>query len=179
MQMTILGIDASYTRTGVAISIDGELKIVRSIKFKGCKTKTAKRANLRAKLQRYIDKYKPDLVVCERTRQFSTGGNKSFIAMNMIKTGISILTAIIDVAYENNIEVMSVDTRAWKSAVIGTSKPKGGNKKLPALEYVHSLGFDVHDDDDAADSACISLFYWYSMRKNGEKRTRDLLKLEE
>jgi Holliday junction resolvasome RuvABC endonuclease subunit len=99
--------------------------------------------------------------------------------MNMIKTGVSILTCIIDVAYANGIKVYSVDTRAWKSAVIGTSKPKGGDKKLPALEFVKSLGFEVYDDDDAADSACIALFYWYSMRKNGEKRTWDLLKLEE
>lgn len=173
-----MGIDASYTRTGVAISNDGNIQTIKSIKFKGIKTKPAKRANVREKLQRYIDKYKPDMIVVERTRQFSTG-DKPFIAMAMIKTGISMLTTIIDVAYENGIQVYSVDTRAWKSAVIGTSKPKGRDKKLPTLEYVKSLGFDVYDDDDAADAACISLFYWYSMRKKGEKRTWDLLKLEE
>lgn len=176
--MVIMGVDASYTRTGLAIAEDGKLKIVKSIKFKGLKKKPEKRANLKMKVENYIKKYQPEMIVVERTRQFSTN-DKSFIALNMIKTGISLLTTIIDIAYENGIPVYSVDTRAWKSAVIGTSKPKGGDKKLPALEFVKSLGFEVYDDDDASDGACIALFYWYSMRKNGEKRTWDLLKLEE
>lgn len=176
--MTIVGIDASYTRTGLAITIDGNLEAIKSIKFKGLKTKPEKRANLRAKIEKYIKKYKPDMIVVERTRQFSTG-DKSFIAMNMIKTGISILTTIVDVAYENGLGVYSVDTRAWKSAVVGTSKPKGGNKKLPTLEYINSLGFEVYDDDDAADAACISLFYWRAGSKHGEKRRDELLKLEQ
>lgn len=178
MTKVIMGIDASYTRTGIAIAEDGELKAIKSIKFKGIKTKPAKRANLRAKIEKYIKKYNPDIIVVERTRQFSTG-DKPYIAMNMIKTGISILTTIVDIAYENNLQVMSVDTRAWKSAVIGTSKPKDGNKKLPALEYIASLGFDVYDDDDAADAACIALFYWKAENKHGEARRNELLKVEE
>lgn len=176
--MIIMGIDASYTRTGLAIAEDGKLKAVKSIKFKGLKKKPEKRANLRKKVEKYIKKYQPDMIIVERTRQFSTG-DKPFIAMAMIKTGISMLTTIIDVAYENGIQVYSVDTRAWKSAVIGTSKPKGGDKKLPTLEYVKSLGFDVYDDDDAADGACIALFYWKAESKYGAKRRDELLRLEE
>lgn len=176
--LIVLGIDASYTRTGVAIAEDGELKEIFSIKFKGCKKKTEKRAQLRKKLDRYIKKYKPDIVIIERTRQFSTG-NRQFMAMNMIKTGVSIMTAIVDTAYQNGLEVYSVDTRAWKSAVIGTSKPKNGDKKLPTLEYVKSLGMEVYDDDDAADAGCIALFYWKSAEKRGEKERDKLLKLEE
>lgn len=176
--MIIMGLDASYTRTGLAIAEDGELKTVKSIKFKGLKKKPEKRANLKMKVENYIKKYQPEMIVVERTRQFSTN-DKSFIAMNMIKTGVSILTCIIDVAYVNGIKVYSVDTRAWKSAVVGTSKPKGGDKKLPALEFVKSLGFEVYDDDDAADSACIALFYWYAEKKHGATRRDELLKLEE
>jgi len=176
--MVIIGIDASYTRTGLSIAKNGKLLSVKSLKFKGCKSKPAKRQFLRKKLQHYIDKYNPDLIVVERTRQFSTS-DKPFIAMNMIKTGMSILTAIIDIAYDNEIEVRSVDTRSWKAQVIGTSKAKGGNKKLPAIEFIESLGFDVYDDDDAADSACIALFWWYAENKVGEKRRNELLKLEE
>lgn len=176
--MIIMGIDASYTRTGLAIAKDGNLETIKSIKFEGLKSKPEKRANLKRKVESYIKKYKPDMIVTERTRQFSTG-DKSFIAMNMIKTGISILTTVIDIAYENGIKVYSVDTRAWKSAVIGTSKPKSGNKKLPAIEYITSLGFNVFDDDDAADAACIALFYWSAANKNGEARRDSLLKLEE
>ena len=178
MLMIILGVDASYTRTGVAIAEDDELKMVKSIKFKGIKGKPAKRANLRAKIAKYIKVYNPDMIVVERTRQFSTGC-KAYIGMNMIKAGTSILTAIIDTAYENDLQVFSVDTRAWKSAVIGTSKPKNGNKKLPALEYITSLGIDVYDDDDAADAACIALFYSKAEKKHGEARRTELLRLEE
>lgn len=176
--MTVMGIDASYTRTGLAIAKDGKLEIVRSIKFKGLKSKPEKRANLKKKVESYIKKYQPEMIIVERTRQFSTN-DKSFIAMNMIKTGISILTCIIDVAYENNIKVYSVDTRAWKSAVIGTSKAKSGDKKLPGLEFISSLGFDVYDDDDAADAACIALFYWFAGKKHGESRRNELMKIEE
>lgn len=173
-----MGIDASYTRTGLAISEDGELKLVRSIKFKGCKTKPEKRALLRKKIKSYIEKYQPDLIVVERIRQFSMG-DRAFIAMNMIKSGVSLLTTIIDIAYEHNLKVFSVDTRSWKSNVIGTSKPKSGNKKLPALEFVSSLGFEVYDDDDASDAACISLFYWYAEKKQGAKKRDELLRKEE
>ena len=173
-----MGIDASYTRTGISISEDGKLQVIKSVKFKGLKKKPEKRLHLKKRIQRYIELYQPDVIHVERTRQFSTG-DKPYIAMAMIKTGISMLTAIIDVAYENGLQVYSVDTRAWKSAVIGTSKPKNGDKKLPTLEYVKSLGFEVYDDDDAADSACISLFYWKAEQKHGAKRRDELLRLEE
>ena len=176
--MTVIGVDASYTRTGISISTDGKIVAIKSIKFKGLKTKPEKRAYLRVKLMYYIKQYNPDLIVVERTRQFSTS-DKPFIGMNMIKTGISILTTIIDVSYENGLEVKSVDTRSWKSQVLGTSKPKNGNKKLPTLEFVKSLGFEVYDDDDAADSACISLFYWYAEKKVGKIRRDELLRLEQ
>ena len=179
MSMIILGIDASYTRTGIAISEDGKLKAVKSIKFKGIKGKPAKRANLRAKIAKYIAAYSPDMIVVERTRQFSTG-DKSFIALNMIKTGISLLTTIIDIAYENGIPVYSVDTRSWKKVVVGSSKPdKYGNKKQPTIDYVKTLGFEVYDDDDAADAACISLYYDRAKKLYGEARRTELMKLEE
>ena len=81
--MIILGIDASYARTGIAIADDDKLKVIKSIKFTNIKGKPAKRANLRAKIAKYISVYNPNMVVVERTRQFSTGDNKSFIALNL------------------------------------------------------------------------------------------------
>lgn len=177
--MIIMGIDASYARTGLAIAEDGELKAVKSIKFKGLKKKPEKRANLKMKVENYIKKYQPEMIVVERTRQFSTN-DKSFIALNMIKTGISLLTIIIDVAYENGIPVYSVDTRSWKKVVVGSSKPdKYGNKKQPTIDYVKSLGFEVYDDDDAADAACIALYYDRAKKLYGEARRAKLMKLEE
>lgn len=155
--MVILGIDASYTKTGIGIAKNGELRKIKSIKFKGLNKKYEKRAKLKERLQYYINRYKPDKIIIERTRQFSQGQNP-FIAMPMIKAGISILTIVVDIAYENGISVYSVDTRSWKSQVVGTSKPKNGNKKLPTIEFVESLGFEVNEDDDAADAGCIALY---------------------
>lgn len=175
-----IGIDASYTRTGVSIARNGELQKVLSIKYKGCKTKPEKRAQLKHKVDKYIKRYKPDIIIIERTRQFSTGDtSKKFIAMNMIKTGVSILTTIIDVGFENGLKTFSVDTRSWKSQVVGTSKGSNNNRKQPTIDFIKSLGFEVYDDDDAADSGCIALFYWYAAKKSGSKRRDELLRLEE
>lgn len=176
--MTIIGLDTSYTRTGISVAIDGKLEVVRSIKFTKCKSKPEKRRKLKQRLKHYIELYNPDYIVIERTRQFSTNGKQQFFQMPMIKAGISLLTVVIDVAFEKGIPVYSVDTRSWKSKVVGTSKHKG-DKKQPTIDFVESLGFDMCGDDDAADSACIALFKWYSERKIGEEQTIKLLKLEE
>lgn len=101
------------------------------------------------------------------------------MSTDYIKQTGALIATIVDVAYEHDIPVYSVDTRAWKSAVIGTSKPEDGNKKLPAINYVRKLGWEdailipikkkrkdsfekdgkhFAWNDDAADSACIALF---------------------
>ena len=50
-------------------------------------------------------------------------------------------------------KVYSVDTRCWKSRVIGQSK---GNKSV-SVKYIKNR-FGLKLNDDAADAACISLF---------------------
>lgn len=96
-----------------------------------------------------------------------------------IKQTGALIATIVDAAYEHGIPVYSVDTRAWKSAVIGTSKPEDGNNKLPAINFIRKLGWEDEIlipiprkrkgcfekdgsfymwNDDAADSACIALF---------------------
>ena len=46
----VIGIDQSYTRTGISIAVNGKLKKVTSVDFKGTTTKTAKRLLLQEKL---------------------------------------------------------------------------------------------------------------------------------
>lgn len=157
LRLVVIGVDASYTRTGIGVAEDNELLLIRSIKFKGLEQKTEKRAKLRKRLKWYIKQYKPDMIIIERTRQFSQGQNP-FIAMPMIKAGVQLLTVVIDVAFMYGVKVYSVDTRSWKSQVVGTSKPKNGDKKLPTMEFVESLGFEVNGDDDAADAGCMALY---------------------
>lgn len=152
--MIVIGIDQSYTRTGIAIVEDNTLIKLYSMNFKKVKSKAEKRNKLREKLRKILKRYTPDKIIVERVRQFSAG----FMSMNAIACHISITTAIIDVAYEFNLEVVSVDTRSWKSQVLGTSKPKNGDKKYYAKQFIEKLGWEIDKNDDVADAACIAFY---------------------
>lgn len=181
--MVVIGIDQSYKRCGISKCKDGKLKIVKSINFPECKCNTDKRKYLINILTKILQKEasKDDfddsniMIIVERIRLSSQG----FLSQDYIKSTGALIATIIDVAKTYNIKVFSVDTRAWKSQVIGTSKgitekkiiTKGKNKgkvkmienkKILTQRYITKLGFDVMDDDDAADSAGIALFYFKS-----------------
>lgn len=149
-----IGIDQSYTRTGIAVSGNGKLIEVTSVDF-GNISKFEKRMMIVKKLEELFDKYKPGVVIVERVRQF-TGGNNAYISMNMMKAGTELITTICDFAYKNDVPVYSVDTRSWRKQVVGSAVTKGGDKKLATMQFVKEKGFDVNDD--AADAACISLY---------------------
>lgn len=172
----IIGIDESYTRTGLSIAVDGELIKVGSLSFKGLKSKSQKRKALSLILSKVIPqcllKAKSVAIIVERIRTFSGGGKggQSMLSIPYIKATGALIGSIVDVAEEYGIRVYSVDTRSWKSKIVGTSKPKNGDNKLPTIEYVCTLGFKeaitlkpnrkgiIKMNDDAADSACIALY---------------------
>lgn len=185
----VIGIDESYTSTGISICADGKLLKVTSIDFKGCSNKTEKRKCLSNILYRILklnsQKASECLIICERIRTFSQSKGDYGLRPNyLISTGALVAT-IVDTAYEFNIPVYSVDTRSWKSQVVGTTKTSKKYakeikpEKMPTIKYVESLGFDmkiynkdgsikkslrgknkgkIKYDDDAADSACIALY---------------------
>jgi hypothetical protein len=164
----VLGLDQSYTKTGASVSINGKLVAVKSWDFNGL-NKTQTRNRLRRIVQAYIDKYHIEVIMVEKIRTFSRG----FLSTGYIKSTGALVATIVDVAYENKLKVYSCDTRSWKSQIVGTSKPKKVktakgtiilDPKEATKKFVKGLGFDVGDDDDAADSACISL-YWFSDKK--------------
>lgn len=184
-----VGIDQSYARTGVSIAADGKLVACSSIDFEGCSCKAEKRELLSERLDAYLKKIDSKIkpvdraVVIERTRQFSDG----FVSMPYIKSLGALNATISDAAYRNGWRCYSIDTRAWKHAVVGTSKPapnKWGvnEKKWPTIMWMkqnHPEAFKklLHEapkrkkkgvielksgkrmlvDDDACDSACIAL----------------------
>ena len=138
------------------------------------------------------------LVLLERIRLFS----KDFISQPYIMSMGAMNAAVADkVALsfpnelsEGRLEIMSVETRAWKSAVVGTIKKQENNfgvppEKWPTVNYILTKYPEFRDsimhqskrqkksqknfsflsddaqsvvymeyDDDACDSACISLF---------------------
>ena len=123
--IVVIGVDQSYQRTGVSIAKDGELLYVSSINYDGLKSKSEKRDMTRIEIQklcRYccneFDNAELNLVL-ERTRQFSDG----FISIPYIKAMGALNASVIDVAKNYGFECWSIDTRAWKSGVVGSSKP--------------------------------------------------------
>lgn len=174
----VIGVDQSYSRTGISIAIDGKLKKVTSVKFTGCKCKTEKRDLLRDKLSRCLEvcigKYGSDnvAIVFERIRTITSGES---LRPQVIKASAALCAVIVDCGYHHTTHSYSVDTRAWKRAIIGTSgvcEPIEGVKnpnKYGSVRKLIDLGFEssiyvqkrnggFEYDDDAADSACIALY---------------------
>lgn len=195
----VIGIDQSYNNTGISICKDGILTNVKSIHLDSFKNNSEKRKHLSNKLHHLFSKVKSRsscellevYVIIEQIRMYSQG----FVNINYIKSIGALNAMIVDVASEYDFPVYSVDTRAWKSAIVGTSKPQKNKyqinpEKWPTIKYVCSLGFEeeikipiegkrkkkgvIEKDgerftynDDAADSACIALYGF--LPKNKQK----------
>lgn len=182
-----IGIDQSYKNCGVSISADGQLLKVAHIKLEQYKSNTDRRRLLKAYLDNMLKAIKPkaDSIICiiERIRLHSQG----FLNIDYIKSMGALNAVIIDIMDEYDIPVYSVDTRCWKSQVIGTSKPKDNNlgvpkEKYPTVEWCIEQGFEnsvlrtvkgrkkkgtftrngirYMYDNDACDSSAISMFYF-------------------
>jgi hypothetical protein len=180
----VIGIDQSYTKTGISVCADNKLLMVKSINYKGIKSHPDKRKEVRRVLIRLIKKASKmalqTIIIMERIRTFNTAQTKGKkkgcfggLNPNYIKITGALIGTIIDTAYESDIQVYSVDSRSWKSKIVGSSKArttKDGKRdaKGDTIKYIQTLGFDLfirtdrngNDiyDDDAADSACIALY---------------------
>lgn len=185
-----IGIDQSYSNTGISIIADGNIKDIKSINLNKYSCNAARREVLRSKLENLVPLLvsKSKRVVCmiERTRVH--GGDKSFINVNTIKAMASLTAITVDAMYLYGVNVYSVDTRSWKASVVGTSKPIPNKygvppEKWPTVKWVIDKGFenkillDMTDsrirkntfakdgrvykyNDDAADSAGIGMFWF-------------------
>jgi len=184
-----IGIDQSYKCTGVALSYNNILKSATCIKTEHLKNNSEKRKIIQNtlnaifnKAQMLSKKYSAEVkVTIERIRLKSQG----FLNINYIKSIGALNALIVDLAYSYNFPVCSVDTRAWKSAVVGTSKPKNNPygfdpKKWPTILWCINKGYKKHIiehvsnrqtkavitdegerytyNDNIADSICISLY---------------------
>lgn len=167
--MRCLGIDQSYTRTGIAI-VEGESihtgKILSSASypFKGMKSKTEKRRFITKLILHAVEKYKPDIIITERIRTFSQG----FLSTSYIKATGALIGTIVDAAYPN--KVYSVDTRSWKARVCGGSSGMHKADKGVSVRFI-ARRYKLQLNDDEADAICIAL---YGLDKENKK----MLKLE-
>lgn len=188
-----IGIDQSYARTGISIAADNKLLVVRSIDFNGCKNKIEKRLHVSTLLSKIlkVNKGKADeiVILVERIRTFSQGPNEQQgfgLKPDYLKATGALIGTIVDTAYQHDVPVYSVDTRSWKSKVLGNSKTDAVKyknfekpEKAAAILFIQKQGFDVtiknkdgsykihkrgknagkvYYDDDAADSGCIALY---------------------
>ena len=145
MGKIVIGIDESYSRTGITIMEAGKIKKTISIDYMGCNNNTQKRQLLRTKLCKIISHYTNRLdditVITERIRLRSQG----FLSEAYMKSTGALVATIIDTFNPFDILVYSVDTRSWKSQIVGTSKPKENKygidpHKWPTILYLKQKG---------------------------------------
>ena len=118
----VIGIDQSYTRTGITILKDKEVVEMFSLDYEYCNNNSEKRTALKNTLHEMVLDHNivNPLVITERIRLRSQG----FLSEAYIKATGALIATIIDFFhYYNEIPVDSVDTRSWKSQIIGSSKP--------------------------------------------------------
>lgn len=183
----IIGVDQSYNNTGISLAADGKLKKVRSIFLDKYKTNSDRRRALAKTLDGLLRVVcsKSDNVICiiERIRLRSQG----FLNIDYIKSIGALNSIIVDKCQEYGVKVYSVDTRCWKSQVVGTSKGKPNNfgvpeEKWPTVKWLLGQGWEesilipiegrkqkgtfIRDgkkymyNNDAADSAGIAMFWF-------------------
>lgn len=187
MSKIVIGIDQSYTRTGITILENKKILEMKSIDFNDCNNNTEKRRLLKDILNDYILEYGEGevIIITERIRLRSQG----FLSEAYIKSTGALVATIIDIANIYDIPVYSVDTRSWKGQIVGDSKPLnnpyGINKeKYRTILYIRSKGLLKHIvepytgrgkqgvvnikingkktpckiNDDLADSYCIAMY---------------------
>ena len=190
-----IGVDQSYKRTGVSMSVDGRLLHIKSIelaKFTKHKARMLVSAEVRRAAYAALNSAEHVIIILERIRMFS----QQFVSMPYILSMGMMNGAVYDALasqFQNEIEssrleIATVETRAWKRAVVGTTKGAPNDygvpdNKWPTIEWLLSnypdfeslimheskskrntkSNFEIDGtlyeyDDDAADSACMSLF---------------------
>ena len=95
MSRIVIGIDQSYTRTGITILEDKKILEMHSVNFDGCRTNTEKREHLKQYLESLFDNYNLDnvTVITERIRLRSQGF-LSEASGTELKSGPRIRTAV-------------------------------------------------------------------------------------
>lgn len=192
--LIVIGVDQSYTDTGIAVvgcktGTEPRCLDVKAIDLHKIKTRAEKRRTLYRAIEHVIIKCmfkSPKIIImCERARLH--GGGHSFINIDAIGAMCELTALIVDVAYKYDISVYSVDTRAWKSAVVGSCKKVENNYGVPPEKYLtvmHVVKLDLRDkvmhevtgrktkgtfeengkrymyNNDACDAVCIGLSYF-------------------
>ena len=175
-----IGLDQSYTDTGIAVVQDGKVLFAGHETFEGCKLRYDKRKLLIKRLEKLIDKCKSKgdvLVTIEAVRLFS--GSNPHISVNYIFGTCALVGAIVDCCITKNVPITWVETRSWKKGVLGSSKPSQkplegvkDKNKIASILYCINLGLkekisyevkqgknkgQIRYNDNIADAICIAM----------------------
>lgn len=184
-----IGVDQSYSNTGISIAADGGLVDIKSIQLHKYGTNSDRRSALGVRLSSLLgvvaQKSYSVVCICERARLY--GRPASFINIDAIKAMGALTAVIVDACHKYGVKVYSVDTRCWKSRVVGTSKPMDNEfgvppEKWPTVRWCIDEGFEhkillpvngkkvkgtfvrrgqrYMYNNDASDSAGIAM-YWF------------------
>lgn len=136
----VIGIDQSYTRTGITVLCNKELFEMYSLDFEECKTNTERRECLSYQLYDILcgvcKEVVPDemIIITERIRLRS----QQFLSEAYIKATGALVATIIDCTDKFKaikVPVYSVDTRSWKSQIVGNSKPLNNKYGINPEKY--------------------------------------------
>lgn len=164
MKKAIIGIDQSYTDTGIAIAVNGVIQTAFSVYLKGCKHDTERRMILQKRLVDCINfcekhNYDPDVYF----EQIRISGQQT--TFNYIVRAGSMVATIVDTCYQYNADCYSVTPNAWKTSILGSTKSKVigmgvDPKKALMYEYCVKKGYDKY------------------VLQPANKRTRNYIKLD-
>lgn len=180
MSDVCIGLDQSYTDTGIAVVQDGKVLFAGHENFEGCGSRYDKRKRLIKRLEKLIDKCKSKgdvLVTIEAVRLFS--GSNPHISVNYIFGTCALVGAIVDCCITKNVPITWVETRSWKKGVLGSSKPSQkplegvkDKNKIASIVYCINLGLkekisykvqhgknkeQIRYNDNIADAVCIAM----------------------
>lgn len=197
----VIGVDASYSCTGVSAIIDRSFKHIGSIDYSSCSNHTEIRRETNWYITELIKKcdynhQNADCVVVVERPRVKKG---KIINESFLRNMGGMLYGIVDSVKPLGVNTYTVDARAWKADIVGTCKPQQNKygidpNKYPTIRYINDLGYlkeiiypydgkgkkgvltfygkRYKVNDNAADSACIAL-YGYKHFDDGK------LKLEE
>lgn len=204
-KLACVGVDQSYARTGISLTVDGRLVLIKSVDLSHYEAKRDKRRIVSGHVRNAVNSCfnnncRNVIVLLERVRLFS----KDFISQPYIMSMGAMNACIADTVYNtfptqtltSNLQVMSVGTKTWKASVVNTTKKQDNPfgvppEKWPTVNYILTKYPEFRDnimhpskrqkkskknfsfisddaksvvymeyDNDACDSACISLFPW-------------------
>lgn len=139
----VIGVDQSYVNTGVSIIGDRHILKAGSIPLGMYQNKPEKRLRVKEYIYKAASKglqmSSSVIVVVERIRAYKG----SQLSLEYVASTGALIGTVCDACYELGVPVYSVDTRVWKAAVVGTSKPDARGcptcvkpEKWPTLQYV-------------------------------------------